>query len=127
MVQVKWPFAPWAKPRRGLHESRPVQSLHALTPLTSQFTLRCISCLRQPLQPQRRPAKAVSSRFWRASRQLFLELAGALFAVLALAWLNLALRSWTRDVARWLIATAVAVALLFVFFAVTSFRRARKL
>ena len=66
-------------------------------------------------------------RFWRAVKQLFLEVVGALFAVLGLAWLNLALRSWTRDVARWLIATALAVALLFFFFAVTSFRRARKL
>ena len=66
-------------------------------------------------------------RFWRALKQLFHEVAGAIFAVLGLAWLNLALRSWTRDVAHWLIAIAVAVALLFLFFAVTSFRRARKL
>jgi hypothetical protein len=52
---------------------------------------------------------------------------GAIFAVLALAWLNAALRAWNRDVARWLIALAVTVAALFVFFAVTSFLRARKL
>jgi len=66
-------------------------------------------------------------RLWRALRQLFHEATGAIFAVLALGWLNAALRAWTRDVARWLIGLAVAVALLFVFFAVTSFRRARKL
>ncbi len=66
-------------------------------------------------------------RFWRALRQLFHEAIGAVFAVLALGWLNAALRAWTRDVARWLIALAVTVALLFVFFSVTSFRRARKL
>ena len=66
-------------------------------------------------------------RFWRALRQLFHEVIAAVFAVLALAWLNAALRAWTRDAARWLIGIAVAVALLFVFFAVTSFRRARKL
>ncbi len=66
-------------------------------------------------------------RFWRAVRQLFHEVTAAVFAVLALAWLNAALRAWTRDAARWLIGIAVAVALLFVFFAVTSFRRARKL
>jgi hypothetical protein len=66
-------------------------------------------------------------RFWRALKQLFLEVVGALFAVLGLAWLNLALRSWTRDVAHWLIATAIGVALLFFFFAITSFRRARRL
>ena len=66
-------------------------------------------------------------RFWRALRQLFHELIAAVFAVLALAWLNAALRAWTRDAARWLVGIAVAVALVFVYFAVTSFRRARKL
>ncbi len=66
-------------------------------------------------------------RLWRVLRQLFHEATGAVFAVLALGWLNAALRAWTRDVARWLIGLAVAVALLFVFFAVTSFRKARKL
>ncbi len=66
-------------------------------------------------------------RFWRVMRQLFHEVIGAVFAVLALGWLNAALRAWTRDVAHWLIAIAVAVALLFAFFAVTSFRKARRL
>jgi hypothetical protein len=36
-------------------------------------------------------------------------------------------RSWTRDVSRWPFAGAVAFALLLFFFAVSSFRRARKL
>jgi multisubunit Na+/H+ antiporter MnhB subunit len=66
-------------------------------------------------------------RLWRALRQLFHEAIGAVFAVLALGWLNAAVRAWTRDAARWLIAIPVAVALLFVFFAVTSFRKARRL
>jgi chromate transport protein ChrA len=66
-------------------------------------------------------------RFWRTLRQLFHELVAAVFAILALAWLNAALRAWTRDGARWLIALAVAIALLFVFFALTSFRKAKKL
>ena len=66
-------------------------------------------------------------RLWRALRQLFHEIVGAVFAVLALGWLNTALRAWTTDAARWLIAIPVAVALLFVFFAVTSFRKARRL
>jgi VIT1/CCC1 family predicted Fe2+/Mn2+ transporter len=66
-------------------------------------------------------------RIWRALRQLFHEMTGAMFAILAFAWLNSALRAWSRDVARWLLAITVAVALLFAFFAVTSFRRARKL
>jgi hypothetical protein len=66
-------------------------------------------------------------RLWRVLRQLFHEATGAVFAVLALGWLNAALRAWTRDVARWLIGMAVAVAFLFLYFAVTSFGRARKL
>jgi hypothetical protein len=65
-------------------------------------------------------------RFWQALRQLFHEMTGAVFAVLALGWLNAAVRAWTRDAARWLVGLAVAVALLFVFFAVTSFRKSRK-
>ena len=66
-------------------------------------------------------------RFWRTLRQLFHEVVAAVFAVLALAWLNAALRAWSRDAAGWLIALAVAIALLFVFFALSSFRKARKL
>ena len=73
--------------------------------------------------PQRRGFQ----RLWRVLRQLFHEATGAIFAVLAIAWLNAAFRAWTRDGVAWLIAIAVAVALLFAFFAVTSFRRARKL
>lgn len=65
-------------------------------------------------------------RLWRALKQLFHEVIGAIFGVLALAWLNAAVRAWTRDVAHWLIAVAVGVAALFGFFSVTQFRRARK-
>jgi hypothetical protein len=52
---------------------------------------------------------------------------GASFAVLALGWLNLAFRAWTRDVAHWLIGVSVGVAAVFIAFAVGSFRRARQL
>jgi hypothetical protein len=66
-------------------------------------------------------------RLWLSLRALFHEVTGAIFAVLALAWLNSALRGWTRDVAHWLVAATIALALLFLFFSVTSFRRARKI
>jgi VIT1/CCC1 family predicted Fe2+/Mn2+ transporter len=66
-------------------------------------------------------------RLWRVLKQLFYEVVGALFAVLSFVWLSSAYRAWTRDVAHWLIAVAVAAALLFAFFAVSSFRRARRL
>ena len=66
-------------------------------------------------------------RLWRALKQLFYEAVGALFAILAFGWLNSAFRAWSRDAAHWLIGVSLVVALVFVFFAVSSFRRARSL
>ena len=76
---------------------------------------------------RRSPESRGFQRLWRVLKQLFHETVGAIFAVLAFAWLNLAFRGWTRDVAHWLIGVSIAVALLFIFFAVSSFRRARQL
>jgi hypothetical protein len=67
------------------------------------------------------------ARFWRTLRQLFHEVVAGMFAVLALAWLESALRAWTRDVSHWLVAVAAGVAILLAVFAWTSFRRAREL
>lgn len=67
------------------------------------------------------------ARFWLALRQLFHELVGAVFAVLAFAWGQSAVRAWTRDVAHWLVGTAVGVATVMAIFSWTSFRRARQL
>jgi hypothetical protein len=67
-------------------------------------------------------------RLWRVLKQLFYEVTGALFGLMAFAWLNITFRAWTtRDVALWLLAIPLSVAALFAFFAVTSFHRARKL
>lgn len=66
-------------------------------------------------------------RLWRTVKQIFHEVTGAMFAVLAFGWLNSAFRAWTRDVAYWLVALAVGVAGIFVLFAVSSFRRSRQL
>jgi hypothetical protein len=63
-------------------------------------------------------------RLCRVLKQLFHEVTGAIFGVLALGWLNSAVRAWTRDVAHWLIALAVGVFALFAFFSVTQFLRA---
>jgi hypothetical protein len=73
------------------------------------------------------PRKGNFQRFWRALKQLFLEMMGAVFAFAGLILLSAALRSWNNDTARWPIAGAVGFALLFFFFALSSFRRARKL
>jgi len=96
--------------------------------LSAAFALRCSVCRQPQAQPPRRNKQGgFPASLARAPPAFFNEAIGAVFAVLALGWLNAALRAWTRDVARWLIGLAVAVALLFVFFAVTSFRKARKL
>jgi len=77
--------------------------------------------------PQNAPPVSGFRRFWRTLKQLFHEVAGAVFALLALIWLNYTLRAWTHDVAHWLVALAAIVAAVFVFYAISSFRRARKL
>jgi hypothetical protein len=64
---------------------------------------------------------------WRVARQIFHEAIAGIFAVLAFAWANAALRSWTRDAAHWLVGVAIATAGLMVVFSWTSFRRARRL
>jgi multisubunit Na+/H+ antiporter MnhB subunit len=67
------------------------------------------------------------ARLWRVLKQLFHELVGAAFAVLAFSWLSSAFRAWTRDLAHWLVAVSIGVAVLFLAFSFTSFRRARML
>jgi len=49
------------------------------------------------------------------------------FAVLALAWLQSAIRAWTHDVSHWLVFAAFGVAVLLGVFAWTSFRRSRQI
>jgi ABC-type Fe3+ transport system permease subunit len=66
-------------------------------------------------------------RVWRTLKQLFHELVAGVFAVLALAWLQSAIRAWTRDVAHWLVVAAFGVAVLLAGFAWTSFRRSRQI
>ena len=68
------------------------------------------------------------ARLKRTLKVLFYEFAGAVFAVLALAWLNMTIRGYlTRDAAPWFLAIPLCVAAMFIFFAVSSFHRARKL
>ena len=66
-------------------------------------------------------------RLWRVVKQVFHEVIGAAFALLAFGWLNSAFRAWTRDLAPWLVGVSIVVGLLFVAFSVSSFRRARQL
>jgi len=66
-------------------------------------------------------------RLLRVVKQVFHEVIGAAFALLAFGWLNSAFRAWTRDLAHWLVGVSIVVGLLFVAFSVSSFRRARQL
>jgi hypothetical protein len=70
--------------------------------------------------------KGFFGRLWRALRQLFHEMIGTMFALLALVTLSSAFRAWQHGVARWIIAVPIAYALLMLYFSVTSFRSARR-
>jgi hypothetical protein len=70
--------------------------------------------------------KGFFGRLWRALRQLFHEITGTMFALLALVTLSSAFRAWQHGVARWIIAVPIAYALLMLYFSVTSFRSARR-
>jgi ABC-type Fe3+ transport system permease subunit len=72
-------------------------------------------------------ARGGFARLWRTLKQLFHELVGAVFAVLAFAWVQSAIRAWTRDGARWLVAMAFFVAAVMAVFSFTSFRRAKQI
>jgi hypothetical protein len=74
------------------------------------------------------PPQGAWARLKRTVKVLFYEFAGAVFGVLALAWLNMTIRGYlTRDAARWFLAIPFFIVAMFVFFAVSSFRHARKL
>jgi hypothetical protein len=70
--------------------------------------------------------KGFFGRLWRAVRQLFHEMTGTLFALLALVTLSSAFRAWQNGVSRWIIAVPISYALLMLYFSVTSFRSARR-
>jgi hypothetical protein len=72
-------------------------------------------------------AKRGFARFWRTLRQLFHEVVAGVFAVLALVWVQSAIRAWRRDVAHWLVFAAGGVAMVLGIFAWTSFRRSRQI
>ncbi len=63
---------------------------------------------------------------WRAARELFHEVTGAVFFILGLGALQAILRAWRSGAARWLIGMVAAYALLMIFFGVMSFRDSRR-
>jgi hypothetical protein len=63
---------------------------------------------------------------WRAARELFHEVTGALFFILALAAAQSAWRAWHNGAGRWLLGMSAGYALLMIFFGVLSFRDSRR-
>jgi hypothetical protein len=63
---------------------------------------------------------------WRAARELFHEVTGAVFFILALAALQSAWRTWHRGAGRWLVGMTAGYALLMILFGVLSFRDSRR-
>ncbi len=62
----------------------------------------------------------------RVGKQVFHEVTGAAFGILALGWCNASLRSWQRGAPHWQVGLGLSVALLMMVFSVVSFRAARR-
>ena len=63
---------------------------------------------------------------WRAARELFHEVTGAVFFILAVAALQASWRSWHNGAGRWLVGATAGYALLMILFGVLSFRDSRR-
>jgi hypothetical protein len=85
-----------------------------------------VTSVSRPRSSRELAPKGFFGRLWRALRQLFHEMTGTMFGLLALITLSSAFRAWQHDVARWIIAVPIAYALLMIYFSITSFRNARR-
>lgn len=63
---------------------------------------------------------------WRVARELFYEVTGALFFVIAVSALQSAWRAWHRGAGHLLVGMSAGYALLMVLFGVLSFRDSRR-
>jgi hypothetical protein len=63
---------------------------------------------------------------WRAARELFHEVTGTLFFMIAVSSLNSAWRAWHRGAGQWLVGVSAGFAVLMIMFGVMSFRDSRR-
>ena len=63
---------------------------------------------------------------WRAARELFHEVTGTLFFLIAASAATSAWRSWHRGAAEWLVGMSAGYAVLMILFGVLSFRDSRR-
>jgi galactitol-specific phosphotransferase system IIC component len=80
----------------------------------------------EALKAARREGGGFFRRLTRALKQLFHEVTGAVFAVLAIGWSSASFRSWQRGIALWQVALGFGVAAMMLGFAVLAFRNARR-
>ena len=63
---------------------------------------------------------------WKAARELFHEVTGTLFFLIALSGIQSAWRAWQRGAGQWLVGMSAGYALLMIYFGVLSFRDSRR-
>ncbi len=63
---------------------------------------------------------------WRAARELFHEVTGALFFLIALSAIQSLWRAWHRGAGQWMIGIMAVYAALMILFGVLSFRDSRR-
>jgi hypothetical protein len=63
---------------------------------------------------------------WRATRELFHEITGTLFFLIAVSAINSCIRAWRRGAGHWVMGMGAGYALLMIFFGVLSFRDSRR-
>ena len=63
---------------------------------------------------------------WKAARELFHEITGTLFFLIALSGIQSAYRAWQHGSGQWLVGVSAGYALLMIFFGVLSFRDSRR-
>jgi hypothetical protein len=63
---------------------------------------------------------------WRATRELFHEVTGALFLVIAVSAIQSCWRAWHRGAGRLLVGMTAGYAVLMILFGVLSFRDSRR-
>jgi hypothetical protein len=63
---------------------------------------------------------------WRAARELFHEVTGTLFFLIAISAIQSAWRAWHRGAGQWFVGVSGGYALLMILFGVLSFRDSRR-
>jgi hypothetical protein len=71
-------------------------------------------------------ARGFFRALWRATRELFHEITGTLFFLIAISAIQSGIRAWRRGSGHWLIGISAGYALLMIFFGVLSFRDSRR-